>query len=727
MPALKEAVPELLGRQKAPGSHLSEAALGRQKAPGTNSSEGALGRQKAPGSHSAEAALSLKMLQDELQALTRELTERIKSDMQDLLDHRPRSSKRERILERPISAGETLATRVSDIGPVGGVELLDAWDDGTEFSFSQNLKTFGCALQIGEEDLHGDHEPRSGRRRNDPGRAPGAARYQPREKVESLDEIASAQHAAALKDKYRDREKKVDHQSKELKVKRERSKKDREEKTEKSVGDRRPKRKKEKAETEAHLDAEVQKEAETGEVFETRLMTAMDAKNSPPIAELDPVKEAHVIGSPASHDTSAPDESVDTALVEKSVTYIAPEKAGLKVVVKHHYFDYVFAMLVLINTLLIGLQIQVMAVDKKWESPLWCRTLELFFTSCFTMEILLRVYVDAFGFFVSSNKLKLWNFFDCLAVIVQIAEQVLMCFTNDHTHLAFIIMRVVRIVRAVRVLRRPSITSRSGELNTLVASLTGSVKAFLLACVVMFIIVYIFAVFLTYLVLDHFSDATNSVAQGVENKLDKYYGSLAVSVLTLFQTISGGCDWGDALKPLYDDISPQMSILFSIYIAFVVFAVMNVITGVFVEAALDNAKKERDSVMLTMVRNFMQSILLDRQETKDATVTYEKFKAHLNDDWMQRYFKSIDLDVSEAKGLFSLLDIEGTGEVLAEDFLSGCMALRGSARSLDLRIVRYESKRFQRKVERHGRAVERHLANLNACFQDVLEKLNLTT
>ena len=44
----------------------------------------------------------------------------------------------------------------------------------------------------------------------------------------------------------------------------------------------------------------------------------------------------------------------------------------------------------------------------------------------------------------------------------------------------------------------------------------------------------------------------------------------------------------------------------------------------------------------------------------------------------------LELDVTNAEGLFNLLDREMTGEISFEDFLRGVMRLKGHARSLDM-------------------------------------------
>merc|ERR1719428_2832781 len=75
-----------------------------------------------------------------------------------------------------------------------------------------------------------------------------------------------------------------------------------------------------------------------------------------------------------------------------------------------------------------------------------------------------------------------------------------------------------------------------------------------------------------------------------------------------------------------------------------------------------------------------------------GTLTLAEFEKHLQDDDVRAYFASLELEVSDAWTLFKLLDTEGLCEISIEDFVVGCLKLRGQARSIDLAIMMYEHK-----------------------------------
>merc|ERR1719369_1291386 len=61
---------------------------------------------------------------------------------------------------------------------------------------------------------------------------------------------------------------------------------------------------------------------------------------------------------------------------------------------------------------------------------------------------------------------------------------------------------------------------------------------------------------------------------------------------------------------------------------------------------------------------------------------------------VQEFLKSVDVDMSEARCLFEVMDMSGTGSIDFEEFLSACLHLQGPARALDLMLLTRDSRRF---------------------------------
>merc|ERR1719189_2562779 len=90
--------------------------------------------------------------------------------------------------------------------------------------------------------------------------------------------------------------------------------------------------------------------------------------------------------------------------------------------------------------------------------------------------------------------------------------------------------------------------------------------------------------------------------------------------------------------------------------------------------------------MINNLREFFTKMDMNR----NGTISWEEFEAHLGEERLIAFFKDIDLCISEAKGLFMLLDSDGSGQIDMDEFLSGCLNLRGPARALDMQLLMRE-------------------------------------
>lgn len=293
---------------------------------------------------------------------------------------------------------------------------------------------------------------------------------------------------------------------------------------------------------------------------------------------------------------------------------------------------------------------------------------------------------------------------DFAVVSTQLFEALLIAMgvLSDQRHINVTFMRLVRILRLMRIVRAARVLRLVSELRTLVACIGASLKSLAWTVVLLAFMLYTLGVWLTQLASDFEGEGEHAVL------LDKYYGSLGSSMLSLFQAITGGIDWSEALAPLLSCVSMLMGPLFVLYIAFAVLALMNSLTGVFVEAALRSAKQDNDFFIMS---NLLE-LFLDSVGNFDGTLTLAKFEEQLDNPQMLEYFRAIDVDLGEARNVFRLLDLDGSGTLNAESFLSGCLRLRGPAKSLDVMLLMREVRDIASDLQTHAGRTERLLAEV---------------
>merc|ERR1712187_490469 len=186
--------------------------------------------------------------------------------------------------------------------------------------------------------------------------------------------------------------------------------------------------------------------------------------------------------------------------------------------------------------------------------------------------------------------------------------------------------------------------------------------------------------------------------EGWSDKINDSWGKLTSSCITLVASISGGLDWMDASEPLLQIHSAYL-VLYLIFVMFCVFGLMNILTGIFVANTKEVSRIDRDLVIRSQLNdrrsfaNQLKNVLSSVDKDATGTISKQELVDHLTSDETGAYLKTLDVTVSDAQGVFKLLDVAGTGEVNIDEFVLSLMRFQGSARAVDVATLLYEGKR----------------------------------
>merc|ERR1712100_687059 len=125
--------------------------------------------------------------------------------------------------------------------------------------------------------------------------------------------------------------------------------------------------------------------------------------------------------------------------------------------------------------------------------------------------------------------------------------------------------------------------------------IVGSLQSLFWALVLLLLIMYMFSVYLLQIAADEFgSDLADPF-------IGQHYGSMSRMIFSLFKCISGGENWGPIVAPLVTE-NWMYGMLYALFISFALFAVLNVVTGIFVEGAMESAQRDIENSVIEEMR-----------------------------------------------------------------------------------------------------------------------------
>eukprot|EP00927_Polykrikos_kofoidii_P085098 TRINITY_DN9155_c0_g1_i2.p1 TRINITY_DN9155_c0_g1~~TRINITY_DN9155_c0_g1_i2.p1 ORF type:complete len:849 (+),score=134.75 TRINITY_DN9155_c0_g1_i2:335-2881(+) len=423
----------------------------------------------------------------------------------------------------------------------------------------------------------------------------------------------------------------------------------------------------------------------------------------------------------------------------------AAARSGARYIVSSFKFDLFFAGVIMTNSAFMGIQMDD-EISRKYmgqemsQTPLAFTVINYIYSCLFLCELILRLMSEGTNFFKLHANWH-WNYLDFFIVMASCAEIafdiiVLTAQDSDASTVEVTasaatnsgdkmrIIRIIRISRLMRVFRVARIVRFIRALRTLVYSILCTLKTVMWALLLLLMIIYVFGMIFASVV----SEASCSVlvweaiAQDPEVVVTKlgcvrsqslrlFWGTLPRAMFTLFKTIAGGISWHDVVLPL-SDIGVIWVIFFIGYVSFTFFAVLNVITGVFCESAIESSRSDHELVILQhmaerkayikKVQALYDSIDSDRSDA----ITLAEFEAHMRSEMSSAIFSTLELEMNDAGEIFCLIDTDDGGTVDIEEFVNGCLRLRGQARAIDLARMASDQRALARMLHDRIRGLQ---------------------
>jgi len=375
-----------------------------------------------------------------------------------------------------------------------------------------------------------------------------------------------------------------------------------------------------------------------------------------------------------------------------------------KLILNDWRFTLCMLLIIFSSAVTIGIETEYAALDPSQSAgSLVFNILEIIYTIFFLMELALRVYALRWNVFWNESD-GMWNFFDFIVVVISVVGVVSQAVAGGvgtlHVTLLLRVLRLARILKTLRVVR---VVRFVGSLRRLVSSIMATLRTLVWAILLLGLLLYLFGIAFTDVVTMHRHNVI--VRTGIDPVSSLiWWSSLGPSMSTLFEAVTGGVNWAEPVEPLVA-IHPAWGLLFWLFVAFATLAVMNSITATFCQSAIEFAQHDKELATWSALSQHekyarkLQLLFLEIDTDHSGLITKSELDNVLRQENFQAYFESLEIDTSDAWLLFKLLDSDRNGVLELEEFVSGCLQLKGQAKAIQCAKLECDNRQLRRMLE----------------------------
>jgi hypothetical protein len=315
--------------------------------------------------------------------------------------------------------------------------------------------------------------------------------------------------------------------------------------------------------------------------------------------------------------------------------------------------------------------------------------LEQVFTTVFFLELCLRLVAQGFSYLKSYA-----NTGDALIVIVSCLDSwVLTSIGGDNGAPNVEVLRLVRLVRLSKVLRVVRVMKAFKSLRVLVSAVAASVGALAWSMTLLFVLELVGTIFLAQVLSQYIEDSNldSDVRQFLWDRFGTWYRAF-FSVFEITMAPGGFLQY----RRLAFEVSPIFAPILGGYVCVVTFAVVRVITAMFLKATLsasdiDEQKTQRENIEWQQEWVKRLQAMAEEEGHFDGMLYEADLKLLLEAEKMKQWLEDLDLGPLEAERLFRALD-GGEGRIPFESYVVALNRMRGQPRASDTILLLHESR-----------------------------------
>mmetsp|Transcript_58652 Transcript_58652/g.137229 ORF Transcript_58652/g.137229 Transcript_58652/m.137229 type:complete len:657 (+) Transcript_58652:32-2002(+) len=358
-------------------------------------------------------------------------------------------------------------------------------------------------------------------------------------------------------------------------------------------------------------------------------------------------------------------------------------------------------------------------------------TIETVYIVIYMIELVVRIVVLRSAWaWTAEGGIQYANLMDAVITTISAVSTFLLSQSDMNLSVA----RAIRLLRLTRTLRVMRVMILFRPLRVLASTFLASIGALFWSMILLMILKFIGGLLLAQSLHSFILDEQEDMVDRVW--MFDYYGSAWKAVYSMFElTHSGG--WPNYARPVVEKVSIWYAWFFMSYVTLVIFAIIRIITAIFLKETLATAAGDAALAVQEKVRSkekyvsSLEDIFLEADDDGNGVITRAEMDRAVSNPVVLHYLSILEIEVHEVEPLFDLLD-DGDGQVTIKEFCQGIMRLKGQARSLDVISIMHDANIIMtqcREVKRSLSHIEEVLgvsSGVNDSRRDKLRSLDNT-
>jgi len=204
------------------------------------------------------------------------------------------------------------------------------------------------------------------------------------------------------------------------------------------------------------------------------------------------------------------------------------------------------------------------------------------------------------------------------------------------------------------------------------------------------------------------------------------FGSTANAMLTLYMSVTGGADWKEAYE--YAHLMGFVySCLFLVFTFIFGFAIFNIITAIIVEKAVAVMMPEMEDELTKFRRVRLNEEAEFRKLCEKSDIdtsgllSFDTIKKMLQDPNVASFMEYIGASIPDVDAFYVLLAGSYDDEVEFEQFIRGCMSIKGAAKAVDLEKFSWDMKKHVKQLERMEVQCIEHVGQVKQLLEESIQ------